>query len=56
MSPSRAVGVQYTKQEEQRAIINSWRNNEVTGPKCKGHSAVSVIVKVKFDAIKNNIA
>ena len=39
---SRMEGVQYATGEEQRAITNSSRKNEVTGPKQKQHSAVDV--------------
>ena len=54
--PSRSEGVQYSTGEEQRTITNSSRKNEEDGPKWK-HSVVNVSrVKVKFDAIKNNIA
>ena len=38
----RSEGVQYATGEEQRAITNSSRKNEVTGPKQKQHSAVDV--------------
>ena len=54
--PSRSEGVQYSTGEEQRTITNSSRKNEEDGPKWK-YSVVNVSrVKVKFDAIKNNIA
>ena len=42
MSTSRSEGVQYTTGEEQRAITNSSRKNEVTGPKRKWCSAVNM--------------
>ena len=35
-------GVQYATGEEQRAITNSSRKNEVAGPKWKQHSVVNV--------------
>ena len=38
----RLEGVQYTTEEEQRAITNSSRKNEVAGPKQKQHSVVDV--------------
>ena len=46
-------GVQYPTGEEQRAISNSSWKNEAAGPKWKQHS---VVVKVKSDAVKSNIA
>ena len=42
MSLLRLEGVQYTTGEEQRAITNSPRKNEVTGPKQKQCSVVEV--------------
>ena len=33
--PLRSVGVQYATGEEWRAIINSYRNNEAAGLKCR---------------------
>ena len=41
MSPPKLEGVQYAG-EEQRAITNSSRKNQVTGPKQKWRSAVEV--------------
>ena len=38
----RSEGVQYATGEEQRAVTNSSRKNEVTGPKQKQHSVVDV--------------
>ena len=38
----RLEGVQYATGEEQRAIINSSRKNEVAGPKQKWHSGMDV--------------
>ena len=38
----RLEGVQYATGEEQRAITNSSRNNEVAGPKQKWRSVVDV--------------
>ena len=40
--PHRSKGVQYATREEQRAITNSSRKNEVAGPKWKQHSAANV--------------
>ena len=42
MSPHRSEGVQYATGEEQRAITNNSRKNEVAGPKQKWHSVVDV--------------
>ena len=39
--PHRSKGVQYATREEQRAITNSSRKNEVAGPKWKQRSVVS---------------
>ena len=38
----KSEGVQYATGEEQRAVTNSSRKNEVTGPKQKQHSVVDV--------------
>jgi len=47
---------QYATKEEQRAITSSSEKNEVTGPKQKnGQLWMCLVVKVKSDAIKNNI-
>ena len=40
--PPRSEGIQYVTGEEQRAIINSSRKNEVAGPKQKWHSGMDV--------------
>ena len=40
--PPRSVGVQYATGEEQRAVANSSRKNDVAGPKQEQHSAVDV--------------
>ena len=40
--PPRLEGVQYATGEEQRAVTNSSRKNEVAGPKQKRHSFVGV--------------
>ena len=40
--PRRLEGVQYTTGEEERAITNSSRKNEATGPNQKQCSAVDV--------------
>ena len=53
----RSEGIQYATGEEWRAITNSSRKNEAAGPKWKQCSVVDVlVVKVKSDAVKNNIA
>ena len=38
----RLTGIQYATGEEWRAITNSFRNNEVAGPKWKLHSVVDI--------------
>ena len=54
---SRSEGVQYATVEEQRAITNSSRKNEAAGPKQKQSSVwMYLVMKVKSNAIKNNIA
>ena len=40
--PLRFEGVRYTTGEEKRAITNSFRKNEVAGPKWKRHSVVNM--------------
>ena len=53
--PPRSVGVQYAAGEEQR---NSSRRDEEAEPK-SGHDVqlwMSLVVKVKSDAVKNSIA
>ena len=40
--PPRSEGIQCAAGEEQRAIMNSSRKNEVAGPKQKGPSVVDV--------------
>ena len=40
--PRRPEGVQYATGEEQRATINSYRKNEVAGPKQIRHPIVDV--------------
>ena len=57
--PPRSEGVQYTTEEEQGVItnINSFRKNEAAGPTQKWCSVVvCLVVKVKSNAVKNNIA
>ena len=54
--PPRLEGVQYATGEEQRAITNSPRKNEVTGPKQKQCSVVEVSGGERNNAVKNNIA
>ena len=55
--PPRSEGVQYVTGEEQRAITNSSRKNEVAGPKWKCHSVRDVSGgKSKVQCCKNNIA
>ena len=44
MKPHRSEGVPYATEEEERAIANSFRKNEETGPKWKQHSVVDVPV------------
>ena len=52
----KSEGVQYAPGEEERAITNTSRKNEVAGPKQKGTQLwMCLVVKVKFDAVKNNI-
>ena len=54
---SRLEDVQYATGEEQRAITNSSRKNEMGGPKWNSTQFwVSLVLKVKFNALKNNIA
>ena len=54
--PPRWEGAQYATGEEQRAVANSSRKNEAAGPKRKGHQLwMCLVVKVKSDAVKNNI-
>ena len=53
----RLEGVQYATGEEQRATTNSSRRNGVIGPKQKQRSvAECLVVKVKSDAVKKNVA
>ena len=55
----RSEGLQYATKKEQRAISNSSSKNEATGPKQKQCSVVDVLhlmVKVKSDPVKNNVA
>ena len=53
----RSERVQYATVEKQRAITNSSRKNEASGPKRKQCSVMDVSgVKVKSNAVKNNIA
>ena len=54
--PPRLEGVQYATGEEQRAITNSPRKNEVTGPKQKQCSVVEVSGGERNNAVNNNIA
>ena len=53
MSPHAPLseGVQYATGEEETAIINSSRKNKVTGLRW-----MCLVVKVKLDAVMNNIA
>ena len=46
----RSGGVQYATGEEQRAVGNSSRKNDVAGPKQERHS----VVKVQSSVVKNN--
>ena len=53
--PPRSEGVQYATGEERRASINSFRKNEVAGPKWEQCSVVDVSsCERKFSAVKNN--
>ena len=55
--PHRLEGIQQATEEEQRAITNSSRKNEVAGQKQKRHLAMDVSGgESKSDAVKNNIA
>ena len=50
-------GVQYATGKECRTVTKSSRKNEVARPKQKLCSVVDVsVMRVKFNAIKNNIA
>ena len=55
--PPKSEGVQYSTGEKQREIVNSSKKNEA-----KGQSIIDtrlwmcLILKVKIDAVKNNIA
>ena len=53
--PPRLEGVHYATGDKWRAIVNtnSSRKNEVAGPKPLW---MCLVVKVKFSAIRNNIA
>ena len=52
----RSESIQYITQGEWRAITNSSRKNEVTGPKQKWPQLwICLVVKIKSDAVKNNI-
>ena len=42
VEPTRLGGVQYATGEEQRAITNSSKDNEASGPRWKCHSVVDV--------------
>ena len=53
----RLEGVKYATGEERRAITNSSRKNEVTGQsKNDAQWWIDLVLKVKSNAIKNNIA
>ena len=55
--PPRSESIQYITQGEWRAITNSSRKNEVTGPKQKWPQLwICLVVNIKSDAVKNNIA
>ena len=49
--PPRLIGVQYATGEEQRTLTKSSRKNEAAGPEVE----TMLVVKVKSDAVKNNI-
>ena len=55
MNSPRSEGVQYATGKERRAVTNSSRKNEAAGPKKMTLSFEYVMVKVKSDAVKNNI-
>ena len=48
--------VPYATREEWRAITNSSRKNEVDGPKWKCQLRMYLVMKVKSNAVKKNIA
>ena len=55
--PPRLQGIQYASGEEQKAITNSSRKNEVSGPKKSNVQLwMYLVVKVKSNAVENNIA
>ena len=55
--PTRLEDIQYGTGEAQRAIINNSSKNEAVGSKWEKCSVVVVlVVQVKPDAVKNNIA
>ena len=55
--PLQLEGVQYPTGEEKRAITNSSRKNEEVRPSRNGTQLwMCLVVKVKSDAAKNNIA
>ena len=57
MSLIRSESIQNATGEEQRAITNHSRKNEVPEPKGKlPQLCTCPVVKVKSDAVKNNIA
>ena len=50
-------GIQYATGEEQRAIINNSSKNESAGSQWEQYSVVGMLMlQVKPDAVKNNIA
>ena len=53
--PPRLEGVHNAPGEEWRTITNSCRKNKEAGSKQKQHW-LCLVVKVKSDAVKNNIA
>ena len=55
--PPMLEGIQYATGEEQRAIINNSSKNESAGSQWEQYSVVGMLMlQVKPDAVKNNIA
>ena len=55
--PPRLEGVQYTTEEEQRAITNNFRKNETAGPRRKCGTVVDMSGgESEVCCCKNNIA
>ena len=58
MSTPRLEGVHCATREEQRAITSSSSKKEMTGPEKRNDAQLwmCLVVKVKSDALKNNVA